>query len=82
MVIFGMCSFSAGLLSLVLPETLNKPLPETLDDSGYEGLRRGRSFEQLDMTHLAFVGEDEMFQPNDSDFDYDDELVSEKTTFI
>ncbi|KAK3736046.1 hypothetical protein QZH41_012218 [Actinostola sp. cb2023] len=82
-VIFGMCSFSAGLLCLALPETLNKPLPETLDDTtGFDNLRSGISYQQLEMSHLAFVQDEEVFQANDSDFDYDDELVTEKTTFI
>ncbi|EDO46087.1 predicted protein [Nematostella vectensis] len=56
MVIFGMCAFMAGLLSLMLPETHKRPLPETMDDK--------------------------MFKANDSDFEYDDDLVTEKSTFI
>ena len=29
---FGIISIAVGLLTLVLPETLNKPLPQTLED--------------------------------------------------
>lgn len=84
MVIFGLTSFSAGLVSLALPETINKPLPETLDDTtAYDNFRSGIAYQQLDMSHLAsVVREDHWMQANDSDFDYDDELVTEKTTFI
>ncbi len=80
MMIFGMCSFAAGLLSLVLPETLNKPLPESLEETGFEGVE-GMSYEQLEMEQFTpGFDNDDAFQANDSDFD--DDIVSEKTTFI
>lgn len=81
MMIFGMCSFAAGLLSLVLPETLNKPLPESLEETGFEGVE-GMSYEQLEMEQFnhGYNDNDDAFQANDSDFD--DDIVNEKTTFI
>ena len=38
LVIFGTCSLIGGLLSLLLPETLNKKLPETIQDGEQFGL--------------------------------------------
>ena len=78
MVLLGMCSVSAGVLALALPETLNKPLPETLEDTHDLS---NTAYEQVEMEHLTFVTEGEqVFQANESDFE--DELVNEKTTFI
>ena len=75
MMIFGMCSFSAGLLSLALPETLNKPLPETLEEADLEAM----PYQQIPTEGRTLVTGD-VFQANESDFD--DEVVDEKTTFI
>jgi OCT family organic cation transporter-like MFS transporter 4/5 len=32
LIVYGLFAFSGGLLSLMLPETRNKKLPETLED--------------------------------------------------
>merc|ERR1719277_1065882 len=40
-VVFGASTVFAGLLALSLPETLNKPLPETIDDAVHFGKERG-----------------------------------------
>ncbi|KAL7727042.1 hypothetical protein ACLKA6_012425 [Drosophila palustris] len=42
LVICGALSFTAGLLSLLLPETLNKPMPETIQDGENFGKRQVR----------------------------------------
>lgn len=47
LVIFGVLSFVSGLLSLYLPETLNKKLPETIE----EGERFGRKEAQDPMAN-------------------------------
>lgn len=44
-VIFGICSTSAGLLSLMLPETLNRKLPESVAEVERAGKRRGKKDE-------------------------------------
>ena len=39
LLVFGSCSILAGLLTLMLPETGKRPLPETLQDSEtFEGM--------------------------------------------
>lgn len=79
MMLLGMFSVSAGVLTLALPETLNKPLPETLEDTHDFS---HTPYEHVEMEHLTFVtdGSEQVFQANESDFE--DEFVSEKTTFI
>ncbi|XP_034941368.1 organic cation transporter protein [Chelonus insularis] len=39
LVIFGACALAGGLVSLLLPETLNKQLPETIEDGELFGLK-------------------------------------------
>lgn len=44
MIVFGVLAFAGGLLSLFLPETLNKALPETIEDGENFG-KRGQDAE-------------------------------------
>ncbi|XP_061396833.1 organic cation transporter protein-like [Musca vetustissima] len=43
LIICGALAFLGGLLSLMLPETLNKPMPETIEDGERFGKRRNAS---------------------------------------
>ncbi|XP_057338281.1 organic cation transporter protein [Microplitis mediator] len=61
LVIFGACALAGGLISLMLPETLNKKLPETIEDGELFGLKdktskskkdKNRELKQLDVHHL------------------------------
>ena len=43
LIVFGICSILAGLLTLMLPETRKRPLPETLQDGEtFEGMCKPR----------------------------------------
>lgn len=56
-VIFGLASTSAGLLSLMLPETLNKKLPENVAEVERAGRRK--TSPMGDQTEMNAVGKDE-----------------------
>lgn len=50
LIIFGLATIGAGLLALLLPETLNKELPETVEDA----VRYGRFVKLLLYTSVNF----------------------------
>lgn len=59
MIVFGGISFVSGLLSLLLPETLNKKLPETIE----EGERFGKKPRKGDDNYLANAEELKKLNP-------------------
>ena len=60
LIVYGILAFSAGILSLLLPETLNKKLPETIED----GERFGK--EQTACFCLSFGKDKSIQQPKDA----------------
>ena len=56
-VIFGLCSFAAGVTSLMLPETLNKRMPESVADVERAG-RRKKGQESEEMNAVATPAEE------------------------
>lgn len=47
LVVFGACSVSAGLLALMLPETLNKKLPDSIKDAEKFGVLKDTKVEDI-----------------------------------
>lgn len=62
LVIFGALSFVCGLLSLLLPETLNKKLPETIE----EGECFGKKVRHSEEDNLANAEELKKLNHNDN----------------
>ena len=52
LIVYGLLAFSAGMLSLLLPETLNKKLPETIEDGENFGKSEKRCFCTSSETNL------------------------------
>jgi OCT family organic cation transporter-like MFS transporter 4/5 len=56
-VIFGLCSFAAGITSLMLPETLNKKMPESVAEIERSGKQKKESPEQEEMNAVSLPAE-------------------------
>lgn len=50
-VLFGALSIAVGILALVLPETLNRPLPQTIEDIENWSRKKPKSSPQADNEH-------------------------------
>lgn len=57
--IFGLFSFTSGLLNLLLEETLNRTLPETLDDLKNDGTLRNERGRYARLSNADILNEDE-----------------------
>lgn len=57
LIILGACAFVGGLLSLFLPETLNKKLPETIEDGENFGKKLSKSDVEADAEELKILND-------------------------
>lgn len=87
MMIFGMSAFSAAFFCLLLEETLNKPLSETLEDDlpDEEFMDFVHPYKQLDFVRHRGMSDDgkeeDFYALVDSDVEHDFE-IDEKSAFI
>ena len=84
MVVFGISTFTAAFVSLLLQETLNKPLAETLEDDlpDSEFMEYVQPYKQLHSDALDKTildeGEDDFYALVDSDVENDYDVESHK----
>lgn len=57
LIILGACAFIGGLLSLLLPETLNKKLPETIEEGENFGKNLGKLHVEADAEELKMLND-------------------------
>ncbi|KAM0730118.1 Organic cation transporter protein [Formica fusca] len=63
LVIFGTCALFGGLMSLLLPETLNKKLPETIQDGELFGKKLSKKKKKKQQLDLDQLNEIEIIKP-------------------
>jgi len=56
-VIFGLCSFAAGVTSLMLPETLNRKMPESVAEVERAGKQKKGAPETEEMNAVSLPAE-------------------------
>lgn len=81
-IVFGVSGMSAGLLSLLLPETLNTPLPDTLSDLQVVSYRRLLTKEGEEETLLSeepIGGKQGILGPDGEASSEEDELFHRRT---
>lgn len=89
-IVFGFLSFTSGLLNMLLPETVNTTLPETIQDLGT--IKKG-TYEQVNqeldnpakvhmIEEVIAMGEKELSSDNDEDDIIYDSKLSERQPII
>ncbi|CAL1675506.1 unnamed protein product [Lasius platythorax] len=63
LVIFGSCALFGGLMSLLLPETLNKKLPESIQDGELFGKKPSKKKKKKQQSDLDQLNEIEVIKP-------------------
>ncbi|XP_050500241.1 organic cation transporter protein-like [Diabrotica virgifera virgifera] len=76
LLVFGTCAFIGGLMSLVLPETLNKKLPETMEEGEQFGKKKKKIPDESLSEKFHSIDLDEVPpKPNISENGADEKLI-------